>query len=539
MSSSLEEIEQSISFADELKFEHRNVLDHSNEHSIIHVEFKYLTSDWDLIYSTYKIRLILLCRVAPNYHAETFIMSYLAQLNNNNCIVIQQIIVDAFQSNQQESTSRMVKSLIDHGYLMSVSNDQTCLRLPLNCIGKHIKGYISGVYIAEYIPSYSNYNHSYHDEKSAITAGLKLQAGGITYEGGEYSLRNNSQFYRSPFKDAKSKALNHELENIILDWVFVSAFYNLDKLQDFNQSEARSSKYYDDRFSVFEFNIPLVFFCDPEQEEYYITICKQMNRTAYTKIIPIPFSELYFAPYVNQIKTNRLGNIHYTNNRNNPAYSALTLSKMWMMDLVSKDETFMGNMICWIDYSYPWRDIKYFRHELQIINHSSENNYDNTKYHLALIDWAPNTSSYKRKNFYRSVKCTFAGGFHYGHRKVIPHIWELMKVETIKTLNKGLGHAEEQIFFHTYIRHRQYFSYYISDYGQQVYNTTKMTILPKPTINLLLTNLHQCNELEMAHHLYQLIMTAVKNKYFVLSQVQENVLQKIMMSINRLSYASN
>ena len=429
-----------------------------------------------------------------------------------------------FESNMLVSRvdlTKVLQRLFSFGYLLISSFDDTILQLPFNEMYQITKAPFNNYYIMGYPNGYDP-NNAPHQQTlySAMNYARKIGAGGVTYDNGIYTVRANTKLVHFRKPNLKSwvtcGSINSGVLKSVLDkcplplnyhqqnWVMVSCFYNLDDYQNLSKSGTRRSSFYHGLTTVFNFDIPLIFFCDPSEYQNYYSICQKLNRLNKTVIVPLSLEKLVIFQYIDTIIANRKDNPLYSNNRCTPAYSCLVMSKIEMMYRASKLNPFKSKMIAWIDYVYNKKD-DIFNVQLKEITKMSPDIFSPDRYVMGIIDWVKDRRLYDRSNFYNYPTTTFCGGFHFGPISVIETIYNLMKKEAITTIQSGLGHTEEQIFFYTFLHNREKFDYFPTDYGVHIFNM----IYPEHGLYVVyqftLKNLLNCQEYQIANKIVQML----------------------------------
>jgi hypothetical protein len=317
-------------------------------------------------------------------------------------------------------------------------------------------------------------------------------------------------------------------------WTLVSTFYNLDKYQDLTKSNTRSSSFYHDKTTIFSFNVPLVFFCDPSMEEFFKR--KAEGREAPTMIVPVPFEDYFTFPLIEELKRNRLGKSEYVNNRNTPAYAALVMAKIEMMNRSAELNPFGSRMMGWIDYAYErFSTYEELSNQLAEIVSYSPSIFPPDRYMMGLIDWVNQRGLYDENRFYGRgfITTTFSGGFHFGPVGVINRVYQLMKAKTIETIRNGYGHGEEQIFFYTFLQHRELFDIYLTDYGQDVFNILNPRRKLDVVYRFLLPHLLSCKENGIARLVVDKLYKSEELGLIVLNSGQKQLCKQIIFSIGK------
>ncbi len=460
-----------------------------------------------------------------------------------------------FESNllvSRVDLTKVLQRLFSFGYLLISSTGDTILQLPFNEMYQRTEAPFDHYYIMGYPKGYDPDNMPHQQTLySAMNYARKIGAGGVTYENGIYSVRANTKlvhFRRPNLKSwvtcgsIRGEVLKSVLDKCPLpinyhqqDWVMVSCFYNLDGYQNLGKSETRPSSFYQDVTTVFDFDIPLIFFCDPSKYQDFYNICLELDRLEKTVIVPLSLEKFFLFKYLDTIRENRKGNPHYFNNRNTPAYACLVMSKIEMIYRASKLNPFKSKMIAWIDYAYNKRygQFDQFNTQLKEITKLSPDIFSPDKYVLGMIDWVKDRRFYNRSNFYNHITTTFCGAFHFGPISVIETVYNLMKTETITTIQSGLGHAEEQIFFFTFLHNREKFDYFPTDYGIDIFNI----IYPQRNLYVvylfMLNKSLNCLEYQIANKIVQMLYKSrdagkitIQPKYLILCQKVVNLYNK-------------
>jgi len=315
-------------------------------------------------------------------------------------------------------------------------------------------------------------------------------------------------------------------------WLFVSAYYNLDSYQDASMIGKRSSSFYRQRLTIFEFDLPLIFYCSPDMYDDFCDLARKKGCSR-THIIPLPFEQFELYDQLPSIVHNRQRDPHYQNERNTPPYALLVMSKLDLMARTAHNIP-GDTMLAWLDYSYDQSTIDRFRPQLnKLLNTPS--NYFPTKYMLGLISWVPNIDHYNIRTFYhrRLKMTTFCGGFHFGLAKLVPNIWHHMREITLDTIELGYGHGEEQIFFTTFLQFRHLFDYYPTDYGYHIFGMFNPRYNTQVVYGILLPRLLNCKELAMAHSVANQMLKSAKAGIIVMNEQQRSLCRQAQSSYQK------
>lgn len=275
-------------------------------------------------------------------------------------------------------------------------------------------------------------------------------------------------------------------------WTFVSSFIDLDPYQK-DKPQCRSAKgYLEGAISTLSLPVPLCLFisshlCDIIQE-------KIKDRQHPTTIIPVDFEELMVYSVYKKVCENREHPTYkkvYESNRNTPAYFLTNVAKFEFLNEAVHINPYKSDMFAWIDFHYGHCD-KMFSIE-QLHKHVQDmiayplSYYPKNKYSFGLISWVP-TSHFVDKSLYynpRGISTTFAGGFHCGAASIIPRIWNAIYVELVETVQQGMGHADEQLYYYVYRKNPEWFDVFPCDYYGIIFNV----LYPTRDIGCTLTHL--------------------------------------------------
>ena len=438
-----------------------------------------------------------------------------------------------FASSQLTSRTHLTKilqRLFSLGYELVTSGDYTEVRLPFQAMHQRVGAPFLRYYIEGYPEDYDPVNKPHQETlASAMAYARQIGAGGVTYEDGLYSVRAPTRLihYRNP--GLKSWVIGGENNRSSINygqhnWTLVSAFYDLNRYHSI-QSENQDS--FNDKATVFDLDVALVFFCDPTMYDHYYALCKRRNRLETTVIIPISFEDYFMFRYIDTIQEVRLGNSFYCNS-NTPAHSCLIMSKMEMMSKAAKLNPFRSRMMGWIDYSYVPSDYlnEYNIHLKEIVDLAPDA-FPPDKYVIGLVDWVTGRLSYQPNQFHKYVTTTFCAGFHFGNISTIESTHAMMREVSVRMIEDGWGYYEEQIFFFTFLEHRDNFAYFPTDHRMDIFNVIYPLRNLYITYGSLLPHLMACYEYEMAYNIVQMIYKSQEAGKITLNPFQAEICQQV------------
>jgi len=219
---------------------------------------------------------------------------------------------------------------------------------------------------------------------------------------------------------------------------------------------------------LLNFDHNMVIFVDYETYDLIWKIRKEFNLLHKTFFIPMSltnFSLYYLKPKLD-INHQKNPSVKHT-----PDYSILTISKLEMLDKVSKINPFSSTHFTWVDFGIAKFNNYASHHQLRILMNTFKDKFSLTQLNFVskqLIQ--PGQPYHKDKGFAVAAGCMSGNSFH------LSKIWELTKIYYEKAVNEGYLVVEENILKELFVDYPDLFDVYYGTYSAVIMNYSRIRI---------------------------------------------------------------
>ena len=278
------------------------------------------------------------------------------------------------------------------------------------------------------------------------------------------------------------------------NWTLVTAYFNLTKCNDASaEINKRDFKYYYNS-SVSTLSLPynLVVYCDNDSYEK-IKEMRPSFLSEKTKYIIRDFDDFKiiknnieltesFKDYRKKIITNRVNNPYQFDNRNTASYYLFCMSRYSMLKEVIQTNPFNSTHFAWINFCIErmgYKNLIYLDKALSI---------KRDKFSTCYIDYIPESLVKNISEYFKFGRCSMCSGFFTGNKDYMFKVCDLIENKFLEFLERGYGHADEQLYSPVYFENPDLFEHYYGDYQQMITNYTYIHDAPEPPIYNFITN---------------------------------------------------
>jgi hypothetical protein len=280
----------------------------------------------------------------------------------------------------------------------------------------------------------------------------------------------------------------HFVNNKAIDdkWTIVTAFFDLTQYDGVRQENASGrDTYLQQAKFVLSLRVNLVIYCDNvDIAQFFINERKKHQLENYTKILLISLRDCAFYNFYDQIVKNREV-IPVADKRNTPLYFVLVSCKFLFLQASMKQAYFEKNTDD--KHFYAWLDIGIVR-----IGGVSAHQIDRIlqvyreKCSLTYIDYTDKNIMANLREYYRYGRCGTAAGFITGEKNYLNKLCKLFGEALTEHIEKGFGHAEEQIIPFIYEKNKDLFEFSFGDYATLLCNYDHIRRLPVQILNMFI-----------------------------------------------------
>ena len=276
------------------------------------------------------------------------------------------------------------------------------------------------------------------------------------------------------------------------NYTLVTAYFDLTKCPDASREiKERDGTYYLKYANgCLNLNYNMVIFCDPEYES---SIWEKRPRHLHyrTKVISVSFEDMKMTKYREKIVQNRIDHPYYFDNRNIPSYYLLCMARYDALKRVIEENPFNSTHFGWINICIERMGPK----NLENLDLALSQYRD--KFSTCYIDYIPPHFTLYLNDYYQYGRCSMCSGFFTGNKKYMYEFCDTIEEAFLNTLEKGYGHADEQLFLMVYYKKPELFEFYYGDYQQMITNYTYTHENPEITCRLLIPKAFKDNNWEV------------------------------------------
>ena len=293
------------------------------------------------------------------------------------------------------------------------------------------------------------------------------------------------------------------------DWTLVTAYFNLTKCIDAStEIKNRDQDYYlSHSLSTLSLPYNLVIYCDEDSLEK-IKKLRPEYLTDKTKYIVREFSSFTldnknFTEHTLKIIDNRQKYPYQFDNRNTASYYLFCMSRYIMLKETIDLNPFNSTHFCWINFCIERMGFK------NLIRLNEALSIKRDKFSTCYIDYVPYQITINLPEYFRyGGRCGMCSGFFTGNKEYMYKVCTLICDKFLEFLNKGYGHADEQLYSPVYFENPDLFEHYYGDYQQMITNYRYIYDAPEPPIYNFIKNSFENNNFRKCLEACNFVMTS-------------------------------
>lgn len=249
------------------------------------------------------------------------------------------------------------------------------------------------------------------------------------------------------------------------NWTLVTAYFDLTKEPDASQEikNRPASHYLSTANATMGSEQNLVVFCD-ETTKPLLEQLRPKHLTNKTKYIVTNFTDFEIVNTRSKIIENRKTHPYSFDNRNTASYYLFCMTRYVMLNKAIEDNPFNSTHFAWINICIErmgWKNV-------QSLNRILSLNRD--KFSTCWIDYQPKELVENYPEYFKWGRCGMCSGFFTGRADYFKQFNKYILEEFYDCLEKGYGHADEQLFSIVYWKHPEIFDPYFGDYTEMITN---------------------------------------------------------------------
>jgi hypothetical protein len=268
------------------------------------------------------------------------------------------------------------------------------------------------------------------------------------------------------------------------NYTVVTAYFDLTQMPDASASiKSRPFTHYlESATATLSLEQNLVIFCEPRHVE---TILSKRPSHCKTKCIPMSFEDFPLTKYRDRILENRK-TIPSQDDRNTASYYLLCMARYAMLKQVLEENPFGSTHFAWLNICIErmgWKNLTQLDRVFDI---------NRDKFSTCYIDYQP------RDNYMDTVmrngNCSMCSGFFTGNAYYMKTFCDRMESTFIQCVDKGYGHADEQLYSLVYFDDPSIFDVYYGDYSEMITNYEFVRECPQKPLNYLIKHSYEASD---------------------------------------------
>lgn len=260
------------------------------------------------------------------------------------------------------------------------------------------------------------------------------------------------------------------------DWTLVTAYFDLTKCPDASVeiNKRGADHYLTHAVSTMCLPYNLVVYCESENVEK-LRAMRPKHLLEKTRFVERSFDELRFhkngadlgetfADYRQRIWKNRKEHPYNFDNRNTASYYLFCMARYMMLKETIQRNDFGSTHFAWINICIERMGYK----NVQRLDEALAVKRD--KFSTCYIDYIPESLIRNTAEYYKWGRCSMCSGFFTGNAEYMFKACDLIENKFLEYLEKGYGHADEQLFSPVYFENKDIFEHYYGDYQQMITN---------------------------------------------------------------------
>jgi hypothetical protein len=271
------------------------------------------------------------------------------------------------------------------------------------------------------------------------------------------------------------------------NWTLVTGYFDLTKQLDASPAiQSRSAAYYLEEHGTSTLSLEqnLVVFCEPETEDKIWSL-RPEHLHVRTRVIAQSFDDFPLVRHRDRIIANRGGSTCSSDPRNTASYYLFCVSRCAMVKRAIEENTFGSSHFAWINICIERMGYQNLAHLTEVFAQQR------SKFSTCYIDYVDEKTTRSLSDNFGSRcvgRCSMCSGFYTGDAEYMREVCSRIEEQFVKCLERGYGHADEQLINLVYFDAPELFDWYLGDYQEMITNYARVYQRPERTLHQLIRN---------------------------------------------------
>ncbi len=245
-------------------------------------------------------------------------------------------------------------------------------------------------------------------------------------------------------------------------WTVVTGYFDLTRMSDASPSiRGRPAAHYLKHATyTMALDQPLIVFCEPDMLST-LTSLRPVHLLEKTKFIPMSFEDFPLTTYRSRILENRKTRPP-PDDRNTASYYLLCMARYAMLKRAIEENPFGSTHFAWLNLCIERMGFRNLIELPRVFELNRE------KVSTCYIDYQ------RKENYLEDVmrwgRCSMCSGFFTGNASYMKTFCDRIEAKFLECLEKGYGHADEQLYSLVYFDDPSIFEVYYGDYTEMITN---------------------------------------------------------------------
>jgi hypothetical protein len=292
------------------------------------------------------------------------------------------------------------------------------------------------------------------------------------------------------------------------NWTVVTGYFDLTKMEDASPSirGRPASHYLVNASTTMALDQNLMVFCEPENVEALRALRPEHLRNK-TVFVPMSFEDFPLTHFRQRILDNRK-KLPDFDDRNTASYYLLCMARYAMLKMAIASNPFGSTHFAWLNICIERMGFK------NCMNLDAVFRENRDKFSTCHIDYQP------RSRLDESVRmglCSMCSGFFTGNAHYMGQFCDRIEKKFLEYLDRGIGHADEQLFNAVFYDDRSIFDTYCGDYTEMVTNYVHVKERPEKPLNLVIEHSFVDRDFDVCLHACRRLWNSFTKGYASLS----------------------
>lgn len=266
------------------------------------------------------------------------------------------------------------------------------------------------------------------------------------------------------------------------NWTFVTGYFDLTKCEDASDAiRSRPADFYlHSANTTMGIDANLVVFCEPKFQPM-LEVLRPDHLKHRTKYILCEFDDFPLNKYRDKINENRK-TVPSADPRNTASYYLFCMARYEMLKRMIIENPFNSTHFGWINICierYGYRNVAALE---DVMGEYRD------KFSTCYIDYISEELVANLPEYFKWGRCSLCSGFFTGNGEYMLKFCNLIEKQFMEYLERGYGHADEQLYSPIFFKHPEIFEVYYADYRSMVTNYVKIVEDVHSVIRHFITN---------------------------------------------------